>query len=89
MGKAAAVQALSPVLAGHARRSGGALPYHNEEELGTALDLLVGEAGLRDRLGAAGKRYVIENFTWSEVLGRHESLLDLELSSFSSPQRQR
>jgi glycosyltransferase involved in cell wall biosynthesis len=88
-GKAAAVQALSPVLAGHARRSGGALPYRNEEELGTAVDLLVGEAGLRDRLGAAGKQYVIDNFTWSEVLGRHESLVDRALSSFSSPQRQR
>ena len=46
-GKAAAVQALSAVLAGHARRSGGALPYRNEEELGEVLDLLVSQPTLR------------------------------------------
>lgn len=88
-GKAAAVQALSPVLAGHARRSGGALPYRNEEELVTALDLLSGEPDLRHRLAVAGRQYVIDNFSWSEVLARHESLVELALSSSSSPRRQR
>ena len=57
-GKAAAVQALSPVLAGHARRSGGALPYRNEEELGEVVDLLVSQPALRERLGEAGRAYV-------------------------------
>ena len=79
-GKAAAVQALSPVLAGHARRSGGALPYRNEEELGEVIDLLVSQPTLRDRLGDAGRRYVLGHYQWEDVLGRHESLLGQAVS---------
>ena len=81
-GKAAAVQALSPVLAGHARRSGGALPFRNEEELGEVIDLLVSQPTLRDRLGEAGRRYVARHFQWDDVLGRHESLVGQAVSCF-------
>ncbi len=88
-GKAAAVQALSPVLAGHARRSGGALPYRNEEEFVEVVDMLVAQPGLRERLGEAGRRYVVDHFQWDDVLGRHESLLDRAVSSFLSPPTQR
>ena len=79
-GKAAAVQALSPVLAGHARRSGGALPYRNEEELGEVIDLLVSQPALRERLGEAGRAYVARHYQWDDVLGRHESLLGQAVS---------
>ncbi len=89
VGKAAAVQALSPVLAGHARRSGGALPYRNEEELGEVIDLLVSQPTLRDRLGEAGRRYVLDRYRWDDVLGRHESLLGQAVSCFWSPPPQR
>ena len=88
-GKAAAVQALSDVLAGHARRSGGALPYRNEEELGEVLDLLVSQPTLRQRLGEAGRAYVQAHFRWPDVLARHESLLDQAVVSFRSPHAQR
>ena len=88
-GKAAAVQALSPVLAGHARRSGGALPYRNEEELGEVIDLLVSQPALRERLGEAGRAYVARHFQWDDVLGRHESLLGQAVSSRRSPPPQR
>ena len=88
-GKAAAVQALSDVLAGHARRSGGALPYRNEEELGEVLDLLVSQPTLRQRLGEAGRAYVQAHFQWPDVLARHESLLDQAVVSFWSPHAQR
>jgi len=87
--KAAAVQALSPVLAGHARRSGGALPYRNEEELGEVLDLLVSQPALRERLGDAGRAYVELHFQWADVLARHESLLEQAVVSFGSPHSQR
>jgi glycosyltransferase involved in cell wall biosynthesis len=88
-GKAAAVQALSPVLAGHARRSGGALPYRNEEELGEVIDLLVSQPALRERLGEAGRAYVARHYQWDDVLGRHESLLGQAVSSRRSPPPQR
>ena len=88
-GKAAAVQALSPVLAGHARRSGGALPYRNEEELGEVIDLLVSQPALRERLGEAGRAYVARHYRWDDVLGRHESLLAQAVSSKRSPPPQR
>jgi glycosyltransferase involved in cell wall biosynthesis len=87
--KAAAVQALSPVLAGHARRSSGALPYRNEEELGEVLDLLLSQPTLRGRLGDAGRAYVEEHFQWPDVLARHESLLEQAVVSFGSPHAQR
>jgi glycosyltransferase involved in cell wall biosynthesis len=88
-GKAAAVQALSPVLAGHARRSGGALPYRNEEELGEVIDLLVSQPTLRARLGEAGRAYVKRHYQWDDVLERHESLLGQAVSSTRSPPAKR
>ncbi|HMK10598.1 MAG TPA: glycosyltransferase family 4 protein [Acidimicrobiales bacterium] len=87
--KAAIVNAASPVLAGHARRSGGALPYRDEVELGVVLDMLTAQPALQTRLGEAGRQYVLDHFRWDAVLERHESLLGQAVSCFRSPPPQR
>lgn len=73
----ALVQGRCEVLAGQARRSGGAIPYEGFAQFEAALDLLVDDADLRDELGAAGRRYVEDRYEWDRVLDRYEDLLDL------------
>ena len=75
-GKAALVQGRCSVLDGHARRSGGAIPYRGYAEFEAAVDMLVGETGLAQRLGDNGRRYVEGNYGWATVLDRYEGLLD-------------
>ena len=73
--KPALVQGHCEVLAGQSRRSGGGIPYRGYAEFGAALDLLLSDAGLRDRLGQAGRRHVEERYAWDRVLDRYERLL--------------
>ena len=75
-GRAALVQGRCAVLDGHARRSGGALPYRGYAEFAAAVDLLVAEPELAAGLGRAGRRHVREHYGWDTVLGRYEDLLD-------------
>jgi glycosyltransferase involved in cell wall biosynthesis len=74
--KAAIVQGNCDVLLGQARRSGGALPYRSFGEFEAAVELLVADEDLRDRLGAAGRRYTEEHYDWDVVLGRYERFLE-------------
>lgn len=73
--KAAVVNGHSAVLAGHAHRSGGAIAYRSPEQFESAIDLLMAEPTVRERLGAAGRRYVEANYRWPAVLDRYEALL--------------
>jgi glycosyltransferase involved in cell wall biosynthesis len=71
----ALVQGRCDVLDGHARRSGGGLPYRGFAEFAEAVDLLLEDGALAGRLGAAGRRYVEEHFAWDVVLDRYEAFL--------------
>lgn len=73
--KPALVQQHCDVLAGQARRSGGALPYGSFGEFEAALELLVEDEPLASRLGAAGRAYAEEHYDWDVVLGRYERFL--------------
>ena len=64
--------AASDVVAWHCRRSGGGLTYANRSELAGALQEVSARA---EELGAAGRRYVIDNYTWPTVLDRMEASL--------------
>jgi glycosyltransferase involved in cell wall biosynthesis len=70
------VQGHCDVLAGQCRRSGGGIPYRGYAEFGAAVDLLVEDPALRQRLGRAGRRHVEERYAWDSVLDRYENLLD-------------
>ena len=74
-GRPALVQGGCAVLAGQARRSGGALAYQCFAEFEAAVDLLRERPQLGDELGASGRRYVEANYTWDAVLCRYEALL--------------
>ena len=74
-GKAALVQGHCEVLEGQCRRSGGGIPYRGFPEFEAALEVLGEDRGLRDRLGAAGRRFVEERYAWDTVLDRYERLL--------------
>jgi glycosyltransferase involved in cell wall biosynthesis len=78
----ALVQGHSEVLLGHARRSGGAIPYFGFAEFEVGLEALLEDPGLASRLGTAGRRYVEENYTWDLVIDRYERLLRTAAGSF-------
>ncbi len=63
----ALVQRRSRVLAGHAGRSGGGLCYADADEFATALEMIRRRPDVAARLGAAGRRYVLEEFAWRRV----------------------
>jgi len=80
-GRPALVQGRCAVLDGHARRSGGGVPYRGYAEFEAAVDTLLGDPQLAEGLGRAGRRYVAHHFTWDAVLGRYEDLLDRVVGS--------
>lgn len=80
----ALVQGRCAVLAGHARRSGGAIPYRGYAEFEAGVELLSSDAGLAARLGLAGRRYVEANFGWEVVLARYERLLRRAARAFGA-----
>lgn len=63
------VDAAGAVTAGHCRRSRGGAAVADAEEFVEALDRLE-LADERERLGAAGARYVREHYAWDHVLDR-------------------
>jgi glycosyltransferase involved in cell wall biosynthesis len=75
-GRPALVQGRCAVLAGQARRSGGAFPYTGFAEFEAAVDMLVEDSHLRERLGAAGREYARTHYSWNEILLRYEVFLD-------------
>jgi glycosyltransferase involved in cell wall biosynthesis len=67
--------AKSNVVAWHCWRSGGGLMYSTAAEFAEHLDLVARKPELADEVAAAGRRYVIENYTWPNVLDRMEASL--------------
>ncbi|HUP68337.1 MAG TPA: glycosyltransferase family 4 protein [Acidimicrobiales bacterium] len=71
----ALVQGHCETLAGHARRSRGAIAYRGYAEFEAALELVTADEGLARALGDAGRRYICSNYRWEAVLDRYEELL--------------
>ena len=65
----------SEVVAWHCERSGGGLMFSTGAELAERLDLVARKPELASEVAAAGRRYVIENYTWPGVLDRMEASL--------------
>ncbi|HEV3231195.1 MAG TPA: glycosyltransferase family 4 protein [Candidatus Dormibacteraeota bacterium] len=72
----ALVQGECAVLAGQCRRAAGGLPYRGYAEFEAAVELLLGDAGLRRQLGQAGRAYVRANYRWEVILERYEAFLE-------------
>jgi glycosyltransferase involved in cell wall biosynthesis len=71
----ALVQERCAVMAGHARRSGGAIPYSGVAQFEVAVDLLLERPELAAAMGARGRDYVEREYSWPVVLDRYELLL--------------
>jgi glycosyltransferase involved in cell wall biosynthesis len=76
-GRPALVQGRSEVLAGQARRAMGALPYRGFAEFEAALNFLLDNPALADRMGDNGRRYVEKSYTWENVIDEVESAVEL------------
>jgi glycosyltransferase involved in cell wall biosynthesis len=63
------------VLRGQVLRANGGLYYRRYEEFAVAMDLLVAEPGLADRLGRQGREYFQANYAWERILEKYERLL--------------
>jgi len=63
------------VLRGQVLRAGGGLYYRRYEEFATALDLLLAEPALADRLGRQGHGYFQANYAWERVMEKYDRLL--------------
>jgi glycosyltransferase involved in cell wall biosynthesis len=72
----ALVQRRATVLEGHAARSGGAIPYTGFAEFEAAVELVRTSPELADRFGAAGRRYVEQEYDWDVVTARYERTLE-------------
>ena len=72
----ALVQARCEVLAGQARRSGGAIPFRGYAEFEAAVEKVLGDPEFARTLGANGRRYVERRYRWDAIFGRYEGLLD-------------
>jgi glycosyltransferase involved in cell wall biosynthesis len=65
----------SDVVAWHCRRSGGGVTFSDRAGLAECLRLVASQPQLASEMAAAGRRYVIENYTWPTVLDRMEASL--------------
>ena len=66
--------ARSAVLVEHCTRSNGGLWYEDRNEFIECLNLLLGDARLREALGRNGREYVRKNYRWDVVLGKYERI---------------
>lgn len=63
----------SEVVGWHVRRSGGGLIFSGSSDLGEHLARLVADPDEAKQLAEAGRRYVIDNYSWPVVLDRMEA----------------
>lgn len=74
-GTPALVNGGSPVLVSHCRESGGGLWFDDADGFDAALDLLLGDPGLRARMAAAGADHALGTYSWDEVRRRFTGAL--------------
>ena len=65
----------SEVVAWHCRRSGGGITFSDRAGFAEGLRLVTSRPDVASDMAAAGRRYVIENYTWPTVLDRMEASL--------------
>lgn len=84
LGRPALVQGKCDVLVGQANRARGGLAYDGFLEFEAAVDVLVDDRPLGDRLGAAGREYVEREYDWRVVTDRCESLIRTAIGRHAS-----
>jgi glycosyltransferase involved in cell wall biosynthesis len=65
----------SDVLVDHCKRSNAGLFYADREEFMECTQLLLGDRGLRERMGRHGRSYVTRNYHWDVIMSKYDSLM--------------
>jgi glycosyltransferase involved in cell wall biosynthesis len=89
VGIPAVVQGHCAVLRGQCMRSGGGIPYRGFAEFGEAVKMLLEDPELARQLGAAGKKYTAENYSWPVILDRYEKCLRMTIEVFEKNKAER
>jgi glycosyltransferase involved in cell wall biosynthesis len=76
LGTPGLVNARSPVLEDHCRRSNAGLYYRDADEFLEAVDLLVREPRLQAAMGENGRAYIRAHYSWETVLERWKQLIE-------------
>lgn len=79
----ALVQAASTVLRGQARRSAGAIPYSGFAQFEQAVQMLLEDADLANKMGENGRRYVEQTYRWDVVLRGFAESVELAKQRFN------
>ena len=69
------VHSACPVTRDHAEKSGGGLHFADYPHFAEGLDLILGEPGLKESMGRAGRDYVLGNYTWPLITQRFKELI--------------
>lgn len=64
------------VLKHQCRASNGGLYYHNYDEFELALDRLLDDPSLRDRLGRQGRQFVSSRYDWDIIVAKYQAILE-------------
>ena len=75
VGRPCLLNAASPVLAGHAERSGGAFLFTSPPELVARASELINDSQTAAAMGAAGRRYVTGTYRWDLAEQRLRALI--------------
>ena len=76
IGRPVLVNAGVPVLLGQSKRANAGLWYSRYDEFAEALELIDGDERLRNAMGANGKRYFEENYTWEVINGKYIEMIE-------------
>jgi glycosyltransferase involved in cell wall biosynthesis len=66
----------SDVLRDHVARSGGGITFGDYASFRAAVERLMRDPGERERMGAAGRAYVLEEYGWPAVWERLSRLVE-------------
>ena len=75
LGKPVLANARCDVLQGQSRRSRAGLYYGGYEEFRDALRLMLADKRLRESMGAHGRRYFEDHYTWDAIEGKYLDLV--------------
>jgi len=63
------------VLKGQCKRSNGGLWYEDYDEFGAALDFILNNEGMGQKMAACGKKYVEANYNWEVIKTKYENTI--------------
>jgi len=84
VGRPALVNAACEATSQHVAASGGGFAFSRYADFEVMLDRLVGDDGLRARLGQSGCRYVEARYRWPRILERYAAFMEALAGSASS-----